>query len=492
MTALIPTRPPRKHQQDALKKAYGMSSFFYQMEMGTGKSKVAIDELLQLYLDGKIQRALIVAGKGSYADWLAKHLPENVPDYISVVAHQWEGGGSVEEKKGLHRLVNGPGGLRILVMNVEAFGMKSKASVVAENFVKNAPCAVICDESTKIKNIDADRTMVMVRIGRHAVVRRAMTGSAVTKSPLDLWGQMAFLGLSSVLGSNYHTFRARYCVMKRIGFNQKVFRNGQEQTVKRNVDKVIGYRDIPRLERLVEPYRFRVLKEDCLDLPPKIYMRRLVALTDEQKSLYRQMAKFATVEFDNGGFASTSHAMTKVMRLTEIARGYITEDDGTIRHLKNNRLAAVDDIINDSSGKTAFWCARRPEVDALVWHFRENHPELKVVEYHGGTPPDERAKAVAEFEYGDADIWISTSAAAYGLTLISCNQVVYYGNSFDLEHRVQSEDRFHRMGQKRSVTYTDIIAHGTVEERILKALIAKKNVSDMVMGDGVRSWLADP
>ena len=481
-----PTRPARQHQADALAKAAGKVAFFYLMEMGTGKSYVAVNEFLALHQTGKIDHVLIVANKGSHAEWKYKHLPENVPSSIQYYSHLWTGGTTQTEKNELHILMHGDvAALRILIMNCEAFGSSKTAATVAQNFVTDRTI-IVCDESTSIKNTSALRTKFMVRLGQSAGYRRAMTGLATPKNPLDLWGQMSFLGLEHVLGSNWYAFRARYCTMQKAVVQKK----GEKLGNTKNVAKITGYRDLDRLRAYMEPYSFRVLKADCLDLPPKIHERALVELTPIQKKAYRDMAKIAMYEIESGVFASVVLAINRLAKLHHILCGFITDEAGNYHDIPTNRLDAMCDVVDEIEGKTTVWCAYVPNVLAVKDKLKERYPDRKCVTYYGKTSTKERAEAVTQFQHGDADFFVGTSATGgMGITLTSCSNAIYYSNSFDLQHRLQSEDRFHRDGQTNAVTYVDLISPGTVDEHILKTLIAKKNVSDIVMDGGIKEWL---
>lgn len=494
MLELVPTRPPRAHQKEALKKAYRKPAFFYLMEMGTGKSKVAVDEVLQLFLDGVIDRVLITAGKGSYADWVDKHLPENVPEQIPVLAHLWQGGNSTREKEGLSKLVRIPGNLlRVLVMNIESLGASKTAPTVAENFLRSGKSVVICDESTTIKNRRADRSEVMAHLGKFATYRRAMTGSPVTQSPMDLWGQMSFLGLQGVLGTNFYAFQARYAVMANTTLMIQKEVGGKLERKQKSVRRIVGYRNLERLPRLLEPYSYRVLKKDCLDLPPKIYQQRAVEMTTEQKRAYSTMSKLALAELADGLFATASNPMVRVGMLHRILSGVITDEGGTLHTIPTNRLAALSEVIDEMVGKIIIWATYRTDMEKIGAHLREIYPNDECVLYHGGIAPDIRRESLKKFQEGRARFFVGTQATGgVGITLTAASNVIYYNNNFSLEKRIQSEDRAHRDGQTQSVVYVDMVVPGTVDEKILKALKNKKDIANTTIGDDLTEWFSMP
>ncbi len=487
-----PTRPPHAHQWESLRRARGKRSFAYLHEMGAGKSKILIDELSQLYLEGVVDRMLVVAGSGSYEDWISKHVPENLPEEIHALVHLWQGGSSKTEQLRLNSMMNGPPMLRILAINIEGLGSSERAAIVAQNFVRGGKALFAVDEASKIKNESAHCNVVATRIGRDAVVLRTLTGSPITKSPLDIWGQMKFLGVEQDFASNYYAFRARFCTTVDIRAGLSKRRPGDSGPPKsRTIKKVTGYQNLDRLTRVLEQHSHRVLKEDCLDLPPKIYQVHRVPLTDEQRRLYRQMAQVATAEIHGGVWSSAKNAMGILAKLHQIVLGHIVDESGEVHGIETLRPAALCDLVEEAGDKVIVWCAYRRDVTLVLQELARRFPTRWSVRYDGLATPDARATAKVEFQEGNAHCFVGTAATGgYGVTLTASATTIYYSNSHNLDHRVQSEDRSHRDGQTRAVTYVDMISPRTVEERIVKLLREKKNISDTVTGDGAREWLS--
>ena len=194
------------------------------------------------------------------------------------------------------------------------------------------------DESTTIKNPDAKRTKNICELAKLSRYRRILTGSPVTKSPLDLYKQCDFL-LEELLGhGSYYTFRTRYAIMKTANFGG------------RSVQIVVGYRNLGELSEKLKPFSYRVLKDDCLDLPDKIFMKRVVQLSPDQQKVYKQMKQLALAEL-NGKTMSTATVLTQLMRLHQITCGHFTSDDGTVQELKSNRLEELMDVLEEMEGK---------------------------------------------------------------------------------------------------------------------------------------------
>lgn len=472
---------PYQHQRDALDKGWDKRGFAYVMDMGTGKSKTAIDNLAMLYQKGSVDAVLILSNKGSYAGWHSREIPAHMPEHLQhqTTSVLWKGAKSKAERKEIENLIAGGNGLRILVMNIEALSASSgKGITVAEEFIKSAQNAmIIVDESTSIKNHAAQRTKNVTYLGKLALGRRILTGSPVTRSPLDLYSQFSFLK-PGLLGTSFYSFRARYCVIQKKSFGG------------REVPIVVGYRNLDQLYNIIEPYMFRVLKEDCLDLPPKVYTRRTVEMTEEQEELYLKIKKNAFLLLDDDSEVSALSVITQLLRMHQIVCGHITDDNGVTHDVPNNRLGELVRVLEETSGSVIIWCNYRRDVHNIVTKLGELYGADQVVAYDGGVSVPDRERAIEDFQAGRKRFFVGTVATGgYGITLTKATTVVYFSNSYDLEKRLQSEDRAHRIGQHHSVTYVDLVCEGTVDEKILEALRNKINISSQILRDGYKSWL---
>lgn len=468
---------PKEHQTNALKKGYHKPAFAYLMGTGTGKSKVIIDNICILYEQGLIDAALLIANKGSYRNLLAEieiHMPERINRNVFL----WDGSKSQTTLRKLHYL-HTFSGLKIMVMNVEALSqIKGRGYQTADAFLSNTKALFAVDECTTIKNHSANRTKSVIELGQKAKYRRIMTGTPVTKSPLNLFSQFLFLDRGILGHKSYYSFRARYSVLKEVEFGG------------RKVQVPVAYRNLDELAEIIKPYSFRVVKEDCLDLPPKIYQRYEVEMTDAQKRMYEQFRDQALLELQDGTFASATIVITQMMRLHQIACGHITNEDGTIHDLSDARLNALMDVLDEMDGKVIIWCNYRYDIARVSERLRKEYGAESVVEYHGGIDPKVREENKIRFQEGNAQFFVANQqTGGYGLTLTAASNVVYYSNNYDLEQRLQSEDRVHRMGQSRSCVYVDMVCPGTVDEVILKALREKKNIADLITGDSYREWI---
>ena len=262
---------PYEHQRDALKKCWNKEAFAIFAEMGTGKTKIALDNACILYNQGKIDRLLVVAPKGAYMTWFDQEIPTHVPDYVEKKVVIWKQSTSQKYMSELRSMMNNNFELKIMIMNVEAFSTKRGVDFARLFLIGKS--MMIVDESTTIKNPKAKRTKAIHALRDETKYRRILTGSPVTQSPLDLWAQMDFLDPYILEQSSYYAFRTRYAVI--------VTANAAGGT--HTYQKILKFKNLKELGELVSPHSYRILKKDCLDLPDKVYVKRYVELTDEQK-----------------------------------------------------------------------------------------------------------------------------------------------------------------------------------------------------------------
>jgi len=389
----------------------------------------------------------------------------------------WQANITKKQKQYLDTLFQTGIDLHILIMNVEAFSTKKGVDFAAK-FLNSHKTLMAIDESTTIKNPEAKRTKNIVSLGRYAVCKRILTGSPVTKSPLDLYKQCEFLDPWLLDHSSYYSFRTRYAIMKTANFGG------------RSVQIVVGYRNLGELSDKLKPFSYRVLKDDCLDLPKKTFMKRVVQLTSEQLKVYSQMKKEALAIL-NGKMLTTANALTQLMRLQQITCGHFKSDDGTTQELKSNRIEELINVLNEIEGKVVIWAHWQSDVRQIIKAISEEFGQDSFVDYYGLTPQDERQQNIKRFQEDDkCKFFIGTpQTGGYGITLTAASNMVYYSNGYDLEKRQQSEARIDRIGQTKPMTYIDIICEDTVDERIVKALRKKVNIASQVMGEELKAWI---
>lgn len=461
---------PFAHQEHWTNKS-GLEKYFaLWWDMGTGKSKVIIDTAGWLYCAQEIDGVVIFSDKGAYLTWeteVEKHLH---PDVDYRIGH-WSSQMNLQETRILQGLLSAQDNtLDFLLVNIESLS-SDRAGQFVERFIRSHYCMMVVDESTSIKNIKSARTKEAIRLGRMCDYRRVLTGTPITQSPLDLYAQCEFLSTGLLGFRNFTAFRAHYAQMITMTMGTRSF------------PKIVGYRNLDQLTQSLLSFSSRILKSECLDLPEKLYEVRHVELSPEQRNAYDTLKSQALIQFDQGLLTSTS-ALTTINKLQQICCGHVAIDDRTRVDIPSNRVNVLLEILESlGDQKVIIWCAFQRDVE-LVYDAVCGRGDLGYAHhYYGKTTDKERAVALDDFLTDPSCHFFIGTAATGGksLTLTVASYVIYYSNSYSLEDRLQSEDRPHRIGQTKNVTYIDLVTPGTVEERILKLLKHKQDLSHEVL-----------
>ncbi len=471
-TQMLYKTQPYAKQLEAWKKAQGRFDFAYFMEMGTGKSKVLIDDIIDLYLHNQIDAVLIVAPKGCYANWTTNEIPKHLPDEITAHTMVWkapssQGKGDKKEYEEFLSQKNLGFSIKFLLVNVEALSNSTSLAYISL-FLQGHKCLMAVDESTTIRSVSSERFKNARVLGKLAKFRRILTGTPIANRPLDIFAQCAFLDPKLLGFPNFHAFKHFYADIRMIPLG------GQ-----RSFPKIMGYRRLEDLTARLDKFSYRVLKKDCLDLPDKVYVTRYVEATLEQKKMYNQMAKLMVAEHSNGDFSTAQIVLTKVMRLQSILCGHLRMDNGEMQHIKSNRIESLLELLEETSGKVIIWCLYKEDIRLICEKLDVHSYE----EYHGGIDHLERVEALIRFKNDpECRFFIGTQATGgMGLTLTEATTVIYYSQGYDLERRLQSEDRAHRIGQKETVTYIDMVVKDSIDEKIVESLKSKQNLADLVL-----------
>lgn len=488
------------HQRRAIAAARakppGLSdSFGFLMDMGTGKSKVILDEFGEMAVSGGPRDLLVIAPAGSYKNWFRDKGPGH-PCEINVhmdpafrealVDVDWHSGPSKGHKERIELMLRAAKDKkrpRALFVNVEALSTTEKAIELCKEFVQQRGAYVAIDESTTIKG-DSKRTDNVIEIGALANVRRIASGLWTPRAPLDLFNQCRFLDPGILnLGSSF-AFKRRYAEMIRQDFGGRKFW------------QVVGWKNIEDLQQKVAPWTFRVLKSECLDLEPKHYTSRGVELTTEQRRMYDEIKHFGHAALAGGGFVTTDSAIKQIMRLHQINCGFVTEDPmneddvRVIREVPENRTDVLVATLQEHQGKAIVWAPFRLSIERIVKRLKEEFGPGCCAQWHGGNKGTRGEEEIRFLNDPECRYMVATQAAGMrGNTWIVADLVVYYANNYDLEQRDQSEDRAHRKGQTRRVTYVDLIAEKTVDAKMVKSLRAKIDMATLINNEGYREWL---
>ena len=424
---------------------------------------------------------MIIAPKGVYRNWERKEIPTHMPEHINMNIVSWSPEQTQKKQKELNTLKQVTEDLQIFLMNVEALSTK-RGLEAADKFLLTHRSMLAVDESTTIKSRTAQRTKNLIRIGKNAPYRRILTGSPVTKSPLDLYTQCEFLEHYALGQGSFWTFQNRYAKMVRRTMGAHSF------------NQIVGYQNLEELNGMIEGFSYRVRKEECLDLPDKVYTRRTVELTPEQKKLYQQMKTMALaiIEGDDGGLISAPTVLTQILRLQQVCSGFAKFEDGRIVEVSSNKLPELMSVLEETDGKVIIWGNFTHDLHIIQKAIAKEYGEESIALFYGNTPADERQPIVEKFQDPDSELRFFVGqprTGGYGLTLTEAKTVIYYSNGYDLEVRLQSEDRAHRIGQTNKVTYIDIVTEKTVDEKVLRALRSKIDISSRVLAEGYKEWI---
>ena len=465
---------PYEHQRDALNESAEKVQWAYFMEMGTGKTKVTIDNLAYLFFKRKVTAALIIAPKSVYLNWETE-IETHMPDVLKYKIYKW----NIDKSKDYHDLQNFKD-LRIFLINVEALSTKRGFEACVEYLKTNKLNFVTVDESTTIKNRSAKRTKNILALQKLALIRRILTGSPVTKSPLDLYTQCQFLSPELLGFSSYLAFRNRYAEMTDIPVG-----SGRYISVPKY------YKRIEELEMKLKQFATRIRKDQCLDLKPKVRQKRYVELDGEGKKIYEKLRTTALAIVEDSTI-SFSNKLTEIIKLHQVCNGFTKDDDGQILQLHEYKLRALEETLEEIDGKVIIWANYLYNIHEIIKFLEKKYGKESVVSIYGAVDVKSRKEAVRKIQEDPNTRFLvgNPTTGGFGLTLTAVNTVIYFSNNYNLEVRKQSEDRAHRMGQKGTVVYVDIVARNTLDEAIMKSLTSKGQIAAKTLGEeDLRDWL---
>ena len=476
---------PFTHQRERWELRRDTPNWGHFWEQGTGKSKVTIDTAWWMYAQGLINAIVVAAPGGVHTNWVKDELPKHMPETVEWRAMAWHASkaGNASHAREFRDLLSFPG-LAILAISYDACAVTEKGKKALWDMLRKRKCLFVLDESARIKTPSAKRTQTLIKASVYAQARRILTGTPVANSPFDVYSQVRFLEPDfwrRTLGiASFSAFQSEFAVIQRFDTA-----NGGK------FDKVLSYKNLDTLSDALKLIADRVTKDEVLDLPPKLYQMRYFDMTPEQRRVYEGIRDECLAFLKGGDVVTAMMAVTRLLRLQQVTCGYVQPDDGPMRDIdgRNPRVETIREVVDDSQGRALIaWARFQRDIDLIADALKRDG--RKVVTYDGRTSPDDRDRARKMFQDGTADVFLANPAAAgEGLTLTAADLVVYHNNSFRLTERLQSEDRAHRIGQTRSVTYIDLTCPGTIDEHVVKSLRNKMDVASAVTGDQLKEWL---
>jgi SNF2 family DNA or RNA helicase len=549
VTARDKAPPPLfPHQQQLLDQTWERPAWAVFFQTGVGKTAPTIHTAARLYQAQRIDGAVVVAPNMVHRNWITDEIPLHSP--IAWRGLDWHSSRGKGQDRAVASLLETPRGtLPWLAITYDGLITPRGRKAVLDFLARFPRAILIIDEGSRVKNPEALRTKKVAALRKLSSYARLLNGTPTTQSPTEIYAQMKLLDemywIRHGIGS-FTAFKARFCVFKKIVIGGEDDREANElkgpngrtaiiphdadpegvmayeqldlegvlgetpasrpktretsptpttPTTGRTIEIVVGYRELDKLHAMIQPLSTRLTKEQAgLNLPPKLYQRLVFEMAPEQRRVYDQLRKEYMVELDNGVLITAALAMVRILRLQQVACGYLPNPDDPegepilVPKGENPRLAAFTDWLEDiGSQQVIVWARFTRDVDLIT---RSLGPP-RCVRYDGQVPEKEKIKSLELFMSGKRQICVAKAASmGMGLTLVNSSLSFYYSNTFSLLERLQSEDRQHRLGQHNPVTYIDLVADKTVDEKILRSLRENYEMSQRVVGDEFRSWLA--
>jgi SNF2 family DNA or RNA helicase len=469
---------PFNHQRNEFESTREFQYFAHFWEMGLGKSKVSIDTIQWLWLAGKIDSVVITAEKGYYMNWITAEFPAHWPAHLPIRILNYNHSPVSHKRKLDEMLKPQEGVLDVLLMNIEGISREGMGGYgYTERFIQKHRCTMmVVDESTSIKNMKAGKTKMAIKLGKMCGYRRILTGTPITQSPLDIYAQCEFLK-KGVLGfGSWTSFSSFYSVTQQVNLGPN-----------RSFKQTVGYRELEDLGRRLQPFSSRLLKKDCLNLPPKIYTTINVEITNAQIYAMKKLKEEAMLTLGNK-MVTIDNALGLLAKAQQIAAGHIKDDDGHVHRIDTNKLQALTELVQQvpDHGKIIVWGYFREDMVVIQEALKDICPVFQV---SGAVDQRDRPIVVEQFQQhkGKCVFLASPRVAGKSITLNEAAYVIYYSNGYNLEHRLQSEDRNHRIGQNSTVNYYDLVCEGTPDVKVVAALKRKEVISATILRE-VKSY----
>ena len=344
----------------------------------------------------------------------------------------------------------------IAIINTESFQATNKArDQFLEAYLTGARALCILDESSYIKSPKALRTKNLMKWRDSFTYRLILTGTDITRDVLDYYEPMRF-AVPRVWSQhglcNYYAYRSRYAILRDIPLQQG-----------RRIRIVAGYQRIDELIERIQPYIYRVRKQDCLDLPEKIHITVPIEMNIAQKRVYDQFVEDMITEY-SGVYLSETQTITVSLRASQLAGGFFPTTGEQIGD--NNKIKFLLNDLSETSEKAIIWAAYRHEVNAIAQALRGEYGDMSTVVYSGKESHDERSDAIERFR-GDARFFVATpQSGGFGLNLQFCTLQYWYSRTQRMDVNLQAEDRSHRIGTRSAVVYKHLVTVGTIDEVI--------------------------
>ena len=478
--------PPMAHQWKEFIEHKDDDARALLWTMRTGKTKSTLDLACYRWAKGDIQAVLVIAPNGVHCNWVRRQLPQHMWETVPYVAHAWQASEShkPEHAASLERVLSCRGEtLAVLAVNSESIIHDKPAKIIARFLRRHqGKCMLVVAESHDFRSPGSKRTKRARSLKRYCRVRRILTGTAVSNSPLAAYSQFELLDDHALGFENFADFEGHFAY-----YVQERTKGG------RSYERLDHYRNLDDLQGRMARWASVVLREDVDDMPDLVMDERTVVLPEAQMKAYRTLLKEMIVELEDGGEVEAIDGGARLVKLQQMLGGFVVDVDGQVRELvsdeENPRLQAMLDEVRSSDGKAIVWCKYREDIRRVVRALAADG--IRCVEYHGAVHSQaKRQQAIDDFN-NDPSVRIfvgQPKAGGQGLDLSAADLILWYSHTFDLIERDQANERATQIGGK-TVTIKDFVTPGTVDEYILANLNEKRAVSESLAGRGLRDRL---
>jgi len=459
---LVYATPPYEHQREALETAWGSEAFAYLLEQGTGKSKIVVDETINMIERDLINCVVILAPNQVHENWREQYeLHGGGSDRYTVQVYKSVSTpGARRKQEQLTRDIIASGKVLVFLMNIEALSHVSGQSYLHRILLARKRSYLCIDESHKIKTFGSKRTKAAIQLGSLAKYRRIATGTEAEEGLINLYSQFRFLDWSIIGHRGITSFKSMYCIL-----------GGYEMR------EIVGYRNQDVLTARLAPFVYMKRKRDCLDLPDKVYVTHHVEMTAEQTNIYRILEQDLILLLEDDKFIDATMVLTRMIRLQQVLCGHLSSgDNDDTRTIESNRATYAAELVESASGKSIVFCRFVKDVELVA----KALGNIGIVSIGITGETDRRLEQINLWRNDPAcrALVMTVQTGGTGLTLNEASSTIFFSNSWSATDRVQAEDRNHRIGQTEKVTYHDIVTEGKIDEKILVALRNKSNLAN--------------
>lgn len=448
---------PFAHQRRGYLLGLANEAFCYLLDMGTGKSLIAIAVMGTRYARGEISKVLVICPKTLMYVWQAE-----IAKYADFSTDVLVLDGPLTSRADNLRAFS-PQALGIVIVNYDAVDNLLPALKMY------AADLIVLDECQRIKSRTAGVSKACHKLGGLTPYRYVMSGTIIQNKLTDAFSIFKFLD-PSIFGTSYSSFEQRYCRHDGWGPYAKY--------------QITGYQNTEEFKEKLHSISFRATKEEVLDLPD--WTDEIITLKFEpaEQRFYDNFKRDMYVELSEGEISATN-VLTKLLRLQEITGGFVHRDGENycypVNNTKKKALSELlDSLVVEGEQSICIFCRFTEEFNQIKQLLE--HKKISHVYIDGSVSSQDREKAVYNFQNSDTiKVFLGQiQCVSTGLTLTRSSKIIYYSLNFNYADYEQSRARIHRISQQNPCCYIHLVVQGTVDELILSSLQAKRSLSEDV------------